>query len=221
MRTERILPTIFWFTVCVLVLTPPASAQLREINLFGGGSFTNYAPRIQSVDSFTASPSAGLFGWNASLEVKPLTHIGIVADFAGFYGKETQLLCGTIEESFGCGTDKQPFHLYTFLVGPQLSFRLSKFTLFGHGLIGAGYVKLAIPNVPTTVPGAGSVPGDGAFAAALGGGVDYRLIPWMALRVQADAVKTTFSSLPIVSYVSARAGQVNVRASIGLVFHLL
>jgi hypothetical protein len=174
MRRFKIFAKVFCFAAYVFSLVSPASAQLREINLFGGGSFTNYAPRIQSVDSFTASPSAGLFGWNASLEVKPLRHIGIVADFSGFYGTETRgLSCIDIGGTLGCGPVKQPFHLYTFLVGPQLWFRLSKFTFFGHGLIGGGYVKLAIPSVPTTVPGAGSVPGDGAFAAALGGGVDY------------------------------------------------
>jgi len=220
MRTERILPIIFWFTVCVIVLAPPASAQLREINLFGGGSFTNYAPRPQSVGSLTPPPSAGLPGWNASVEVKPFPLVGIVGDFSGFYGTETRGI-GCTGFPPGCGAVKQPIHLYTFLAGPQVSFRIGKFAPFAHLLVGGGYAKLAIPNVPTSVPGAGSVPGDGAFAAALGGGVDYQLIPRMALRVQADAVKTAFSSLPFVSYVSARAGQVNFRASIGLVFHLL
>jgi hypothetical protein len=92
---------------------------------------------------------------------------------------------------------------------------------FAHGLIGGGYVTVATPSVPASASGAVGVPGEGAFAAALGGGIDYQLIPRIALRAQADALKTTFSSLPLVSYVSARAGQVNFRASIGLVFHLL
>jgi hypothetical protein len=225
MRTERILPTIFGFTVYVIMLVPPASAHIRAINVFGGVSFTNYAPRPQSVGSLTASPSAGLPGWNASVEVKPFPHFGIVGDFSGFYGTETTGIGCTSVAFFtfplGCGVAKQPIHLYTFLVGPQVSFRLGKFTPFAHGLIGGGYVRLAIPNEPSSVPGGGSVPGDGAFAAALGGGIDYQFIPRIALRLQADALKTTFSSFPFVSYVSARAGQVNVRASIGLVFHLL
>ena len=225
MRTERILPTIFWFTVYVIVIVPPASAHIRAINVFGGVSFTNYAPRPQSVGSLTASPSAGLPGWNASVEVKPFPLVGIVGDLSGFYGTEARGIGCTSLAGFtfplGCGVTKQPIHLHTFLAGPQVSFRISKFAPFAHLLIGGGYARIAIPNVPTSVPGAGSVPGDSAFAAALGGGVDYQLIPRMALRVQADAVKTTFSSLPFVSYVSARAGQVNLRASIGLVFHLL
>jgi hypothetical protein len=218
MRRFRILAKVFCFTAYVFSLVSSASAQLREINLFGGASFTNYAPRPQSVGSLTASPSAGLPGWNASLEIKPFPLVGIVTDFSGFYGAETRGI-GCTGFPPGCGAVKQPVRLYTFLAGPQVAFRVSKFTLFAHGLIGGGYVKLAIPNVPTTVPGAGSVPGDGAFAAALGGGVDYQFIPRIASRTQADAVKTTFSSFPFVSYVSAR--QVNFRASIGLVFHLL
>lgn len=223
MRRFRILAKVFCFTAYVFSLVSPASAQLREINIFGGASFTNYAPRPQSVGSLTASPSAGLPGWNASLEVKPLPLLEIVVDFSGFYGTEARGVgCTSIAAStfpLGCGVIKQPIHLHTFLAGPQIAFRVSKFTPFARGLIGGGYVRLAIPSVPTTVPGAGSVPGDGAFAAALGGGVDYQFIPRIALRVQADAVKTTFSSLAFVSYVSAR--QVNFRASIGLVFHLL
>jgi hypothetical protein len=225
MRTERILPTIFWFTVYVIVSVPLASAHIREINIFGGVSFTNYAPRPQSVGSLTAPPSAGLPGWNALVEVKPFPHFGIVGDSSGFYGTETTGIGCTSVAFFtfplGCGIAKQPIHLYTFLAGPQVSFRLGKFTPFAHWLIGGGYVTVATPSVPASPSGAVGVPGEGAFAAALGGGVDYQLIPRMALRVQADAVKTTFSSLPFVSYVSARAGQVNVRASIGLVFHVL
>jgi hypothetical protein len=225
MRTERILPIFFGFTVCVIVLVPPASAHIREINVFGGGSFINYAPRPQSVGSLTAPPSAGLPGWNASVEVKPFPLVGIVGDFSGFYGTETTGIGCTSLAFFtfplGCGVAKQPIRLHTFLAGPQVSFRLGKFTPFAQLLIGGGYVTIAGPSGPTSASGAVGVPGDGAFAAALGGGVDYRLIPRMALRLQADAVKTTFSSLPFVSYVSARAGQVNFRASIGLVFHLL
>ena len=225
MRTERILPTILWFTVYVIVLVPPASAHIREINVFGGASFTNYAPLPRSVGSLTASPSAGLPGWNASLEVKPFRHIGIVADFSGFYGTETTGIGCTSLAFFtfplGCGVAKQPIRFHTFLAGPQVSFRLGKFTPFAHGLIGGGYVTIASPNGQTSVSGASGIPGEGAFVASLGGGVDYQFIPRIALRVQADAVKTTFSSLPLISYVSARAGQVNLRASIGLVFHLL
>ena len=227
MRGFRILAKLSCLAAYVFSVVSPASAQIRDINLFGGVSFTNYAPspRPQSVGSLTASPSAGLPGWNASLEIKPLPHIGIVADFSGFYGTETTGIGCTSVAFFtfplGCGVAKQPIHLYTFLVGPQVSFRLGKFTPFAHGLIGGGYVTVATPSVPASVSGAVGVPGEGAFAAALGGGIDYQLIPRIALRAQADALKTTFSSLPLVSYVSARAGQVNFRASIGLVFHLL
>jgi hypothetical protein len=237
----RILAKLFCFTAYVFSLASPASAKLREINLFGGASFTIYAPTPIQVPTFppgsgfvfslggatpvpVAYPSAGLGGFHASFEAKPLRLLGIVADFSESFGTETagaECVLATPHLPYVCSVKKDRIDLYTLLAGPQASFGEGKFTIFAHGLVGDGYVTAPLEKQS-----------EGRFAAALGGGVDYQLIPRMALRLQADALKTTFSAPRFLqtnpvfvgnfpSFVSVRRGQVNFGASIGLVFHLL
>jgi hypothetical protein len=200
MRAFRVSAKVFCFIASVFSFASPASAQLREVNLFGGASFTNYAP--EQVPPFPSSfnaaaagvpvtyPSAGLGGLNASFEVKPLRLLGIVADFSGFSGTETaEVVCYQPTPHFPltCGVERARMDLYTFLAGPQMSFRARRFAMFVHGLIGGGYVR-AHDITPQVDPYQFSYrPGEGAFAGALGGGVDYQFIPRVALRVQADA----------------------------------
>ena len=83
--------------------------------------------------------------------------------------------------------------LYTYMVGPTLSARTKRVTPFVHALFGGG-----------------SADGAGAFAMALGGGVDVNAGEHIAIRIiQAD-------------WMSFRSGgesvNSNVRASAGLVF---
>ena len=203
----KIARTVVPFALALFIFATPSLAQgLGKVNVFGGVSFTNYSPIPQSAGSLTPHPSSGLPGWNASLELKPIPIVGILADFSGFYGHTNLVGCVDLLGPGNCGQIKSPVLLHTFLVGPQVSFSVGRFTPFAHALIGAAHVRIG-----------GSFPGnsDTSFAGALGGGIDYRLVPRMALRLQADALETTFSD----SFKSTRAGQVNLRGSAGLVIH--
>jgi len=123
--------------------------------------------------------STGLNGWNGSLEGKVLPLLGIVADLSGVYGSHN-----TSE--------------YNVLFGPRLSFSVKKFRPFAHALIGVGHVSTGVPSTSNT-----------SFADALGGGLDYHLIPLISWRIQLDALQTRFLS----------TSQSNVRFSTGIAIH--
>jgi hypothetical protein len=89
---------------------------------------------------------------------------------------------------------------YNFLFGPELSFKIHKFRPFAHALIGAGYISASFTGVSTSSSG---------FSDALGGGIDYHLIPLISWRFQLEALQTRFFS----------TSQNNVRFSTGVVVH--
>jgi hypothetical protein len=106
-----------------------------------------------------------LNGWEGSLEGKVLPWVGIVADISGHYGSDADA------------------RLYTVLFGPRVSVSVGKITPFAHALFGVGHENLNAVSVSDT-----------SFATALGGGVDYKLVPAVGWRFQGDFVQTRFFS---------------------------
>jgi outer membrane protein with beta-barrel domain len=106
-----------------------------------------------------------LNGWEGSLEGKVLPWVGIVADVSGHYGSDADA------------------SVYTFLFGPRVAVSVGKLTPFAHALFGAGHESLNAVSASDT-----------SFATALGGGVDYKLIPAVGWRFQGDFVQTRFFS---------------------------
>ena len=173
-------------TVCTLLLfAGAASSQVPSGNVFVGYSYYNA--------DLSSLGRSSLNGWNGSLEGKVLPWVGIVADFSGHYGSEnvprgclTPGLCPNISINI---------HEFDFLFGPRVSVTVGKIRPFGEALFGGGHIS---------TNGAGS---DTSFVTALGGGIDYHLIPLVALRVEGDYVQTRFFSTT----------QNNVRLSTGIV----
>jgi hypothetical protein len=174
------------FLISLLFLLLPLSAYAQGGNVFLGYSYLNA--------NSPAGDRANLNGWNGSLEGKVFPHIGIVADFSGHYGTQTFFPCS--------GVDCFPFSLsarqHTFLFGPRVSASFGKIRPFAHYLVGAGHISV------TDTGGS-----DTSLAQAIGGGVDYKLIPLIALRLQGDFLHTRFFD----------AKQNNFRLSTGIVLH--
>lgn len=85
-------------------------------------------------------------------------------------------------------------HEYNMLFGPRVSFSIGKLRPFAEAMVGVGHVS-----------GAGS---DTSFATALGGGLDYRIVRPIALRLEGDYVQTRFFG----------STQNNARLAVGVVF---
>lgn len=175
------------FVVCVLA--GAAMAQLPSGNVFFGYSYAHGnvgAPAlVPDAGGIVTSGSNDLNGWNASAEMKFLPLIGLVADFSGHYGSQTVTsVCGFIAP---CVPVQEPMDitLYHFLVGPQLSFSIGRVRPFAHALFGAGHLSESTKAQPFAAT-------DTAFAYALGGGIDYRLLGPLRWRVQGDLLNDRF-----------------------------
>jgi len=120
-----------------------------------------------------------LNGWEASVEGKVVPHLGIVADVSQTYGTLTNQVI-----AFPFGVDEHN-QVTSYLVGPRVSFGAGKFRPFVHVLIGAAHLH-------ESVSGVGFVNAETDFADALGGGLDYHLIPRVSWRLQLDDLQTHF-----------------------------
>jgi opacity protein-like surface antigen len=172
--------------VCGLfLLASAANGQVPSGNVFVGYSYYNA--------DLSSLGRSNLNGWNGSLEGKLLPWVGIVADLSGHYGSENGP-----SNCLGpgpCPNVSIKVHELDFLFGPRVSVSVGKIRPFAEALFGGGHVS---------TKGSGS---DTSFATALGGGIDYHLIPLVAWRLEGDYVQTRFFSTT----------QSNVRLSTGIV----
>ncbi|HSS99317.1 MAG TPA: outer membrane beta-barrel protein [Terriglobales bacterium] len=148
----------------------------------GSNVFLGYS--YLNADSL-AGNRANLNGWNGSLEGKIFPFVGIVADLSGHYG----------EQDFGTFTANT--HQHTFVFGPRVSVSVGKIRPFAHYLVGAGHISVNSGGADTS------------FAQAIGGGLDYKLIPLIAWRFQGDFLRTRYFDTK----------QDNFRFSTGVVLH--
>ena len=159
---------------CLVLLSTLAAGQVPTAgNVFFGYSY--YHTDLSTIDK------ANTNGWQASLEGKFLPWVGIVADFGSHYGSQNfPVFCEAI---IGCSpVVNANVHEYNILFGPRVSVSVGRFRPFAEGMIGAGHVT------------AKGIASDTSFASALGGGIDYKLIPAVAWRFQGDFVNTRFFS---------------------------
>jgi len=172
------------FVFTLFLLTSALNAQiLPKGNVFVGYSF-NRAGTSQP-GAFNTDRS-NLNGWEGSLEGKFLPFLGIVADVSGHYGSTTfaaPIDCTLAQPP--CSPIHQNVKEYNFLLGPRVSVSVGKVRPFAHALFGAGHINLN---------GSGTSNSDTSFATAIGGGIDYHLLPLLGWRVQGDYLQTRFFS---------------------------
>lgn len=153
--------------VSLLVLSSLASAQVPKGNIFFGYSYGNA--------DLNSNDRSNLNGWIGSLEGKIFPFVGLVTELNGLYGSN----------NFPSST--QTFHVnaheYNFLFGPRVSFSVGRVRPFAHGLVGAGHVSISTTGYSAS---------DTSFATALGGGLDFKLIPVVSWRFQGDFLQTRF-----------------------------
>jgi len=180
------------------LLSALSHAQLPSGNVFVGYSYL-------SADLGSSSRTS-LNGWNASVEGKVLPFIGLVGDFSGHYGSANFVSSGICTVAPGAlpggciATTSGSVSEHNFLFGPRASVTLGKFRPFVHALIGGAHLSASASGFSNS---------SNSFADALGGGIDYHLVPLISWRIQADALQTRFSS----------GTQNNVRISTGIVVH--
>jgi opacity protein-like surface antigen len=144
-----------------------------------GYAFFGYSLNHGRVDP--ATDSRTLNGWEASVEFRMLPHVGLVADFGQQFGHVTFFpnpFLGIAPFNIDVRTEQ-------YLFGPRASFRVGPVRPFVHFLVGAGHVRERNRFV-------GFEDSDTSFAYTVGGGVDYRLVGPLNVRVQLESLNTNF-----------------------------
>lgn len=211
---SKLLPLLFkFFALAAFVASMAVSSQAQDkVELFGGysyfrasieeGQFGPLGPATPCPPNCGTPPhiaqNTNLNGWEFSGQYKLLPFFGGVVDFNGTYGK-----------LHGAGTRE-----HTYLIGPQLSlpFKISPFAhaLFGIAKESQDPLFVAIPVTPSGNGGFFSLGSDTSWASAVGGGLDWHVAPFVAVRVfQVDYVHTHLHS----------ASQNQPRVSAGVIFH--
>ena len=180
------------FAVVLLVCGVSARAQSSypKAEIFGGYSYLN----VEGDEGIAIFDRQHLHGIGFSLAGNLSRKIGITGDFS--YNVKNNIEVGPF------GVDLNAFY---FLIGPRLSWRGEKATVFGHAL--AGGVRLK-----THVKGFGA-DRETDFAMGFGGGVDVRVNKMIAIRAfQGDYLPTrvdaAFGGLKWAHHFRAQAGVV-------------
>ncbi len=170
---------IVFVALAMVVFAGLANAQVPTSgNIYLGYSFEN--TDWSGLNSTLKRPN--LHGWEGSLEGKVFPHVGIVTDFSQHYGSQR----------FTQFTPNGPLatnvtgHGWEILFGPRLSIPVGNFTPFAEAMFGVGHISNGGSGLPSTT--------NTSFATALGGGIDFKLIRPLAVRVEGDYLQTRFYS---------------------------
>jgi hypothetical protein len=154
-------------------------------------------------------------GWQVAGVYNVVPAVGIEAQVNGFY-KGLHLPSGIpIISSLNLGN----LNVYTATFGPQVKFPHGKVEPYLHGLVGFAHGSVSTGGILSFLP----IPTDlssfnkTTFAADLGGGIDYMVIPHIGLRGEVAYVYTRFP-LSDIGLASSNS-QNNLKAMVGLAFH--
>lgn len=203
--SSKLLPLPFkFFALAAFVAGVAVSSKAQDkVELFGGYSYFRASIDVGQTGPLgpgTPCPpncgtpphvaqNANLNGWEFSGQYKFLPFLGGVVDFNGTYGK----------------LDSASVREHTYLVGPQVSLPL-KFSPFAHALF--GFAKES--QDPFLSGGFNSLGSSTSWASAVGGGLDWSVAPFVAVRAfQLDYIRTHLHG----------TAQNQPRASVGIVFH--
>ena len=184
-------------TFTALVFSTIASAQLPS----GGDAFFAYSyvhgQTFSNSRTVQASGGgAGMSGWETSVEGKYLPWLGVVADLDWHYGGRRTTGCVLFG---GCNTFRLNASRDTLLFGPRASITRGKYRPFVEFLLGVGHQSDKGGSISNS---------DLTMATGFGVGVDYTLLPAVALRGQFHDIHTSFFG----------KSQYDPRFSFGIVF---
>lgn len=153
-------------------------------------------------------------GWHASLDGTANNWVSAVFDFSGYYSSP-KINVG-LPASLPINSSE-----YLYLFGPRFTYRKwERLTPFAESLFGVSDFRFTASSVGLT-----NAVSSTAFAAAIGGGADYTVKSWLAIRlIEADYVLTRSRELGVdpttgqIGFTGQRRTQNNARASVGVVF---
>jgi len=186
----------------LLLASLSASAQDNsKVDVFGGYSYLMYRPDVSTPGAPSSVNFNGVVG---SVAVNLNSWIGGVGEFAGYHA-------GTITAN-GAPIPGASINAMTYLFGPKIFKSTGKITPFAQALFGG------VHDTPSGF-GANEL-SQGAFAMALGGGLDWNAGHHFAVRLaQIEYLMTRFNNTTLGGIGAAGTGMQNsFRYSAGVVF---
>jgi len=199
MKMNRVLVVVATVALLGLSAMSVQAQDMSKITLFGGysaldsGFGTDFYGR-QTLQGYTLQGTANLND-----------HVGITADFSGHNGSEV------ISNCTDCTPGKQLQDVYFFTFGPTLTQNVGKVNIFAHFLAGGVHSHVSCTDCED--------PTNTAFAAIVGGGVDYNASRHWGLRlIQMDFAFAHATQYCTGCY-SYQYSANNLRVSAGITFH--
>jgi opacity protein-like surface antigen len=208
--------------LCLLFAGVAAAQDTPTVELFGGYTFihvnvgnatiqTDTPVVLRSAFGTSLAPTdphvtSNLQGGSGSLAFNVNKWFGLAGDFGG--SKISSI------NASGFPSVNVDSTLFTYLFGPRFSYRGNKtVTPFAQLLVGGAHIT------DVTSAGVTIAKGENAFAMAVGGGLDWNVNKYFAVRVgQVEYLMTRFTN-PL-SLTGATGTQNNVRVSAGIVLRL-
>ena len=168
-----------WALLCgaALLFAGITSAQESpKAEVFGGYSY---------VRASALNTSLNFNGGGGSFSYNPTSWLGLVADFGGNHWT-------------GSGVD---LNVITYLFGPKIAFRRGRWTPFVQTLYGGAHASGSLINLAPSARVRPQIPSptsasENAFAATMGGGLDWNATPHIGIRLaQAEFLITRFTCL--------------------------
>ena len=126
------------------------------------------------------SNTGNLNGWEVSAERRFTPNFAFVGDLSTQYGT---LQMPVIHIFGGTGTTPSTTRVESLMFGPRVSVTVGRIRPFATALVGVGHLHEDALDYAY---------GETCVADAIGGGVDYKLIPLLSWRVQGDWLQTRF-----------------------------
>jgi opacity protein-like surface antigen len=192
--------------VLLLLSAPSVFAQeAPQYEAFAGASYAR--------EDLTDIKFINGLGWHASADGTATDWLSAVFDFSGYYSSPKINVGLPAPIPIDSST-------YLYLFGPRFTYRgWQRLTPFAEGLLGVANSKFTASSVGLT-----NAVSSTAFAAALGGGLDYAVSSRFAIRLfEVDYVATRFREIMVdpstgqVNFSGQRRTQNNTRASVGFV----
>jgi hypothetical protein len=199
-RILKFLALVFLF------LAPVARAQeTPQYEVFIGPSYAR--------QDLTNIKFINGIGWHASVDGTATNWLSAVFDFSGYYGSPKINVGLPSPIPINSST-------YLYVFGPRFTYRRwQRLTPYVEGLVGVANFRFTASSVGLT-----NAISSTTFAGAFGGGADFAVNNWLALRlIEADYVVTRFREISVdpttgqVDFSGQRRTQNNARASAGFV----
>jgi hypothetical protein len=201
MRKALGLSLLFLFSTSIV-----KAQEIPKYQVFVGPSYAR--------EDLTDIKNINGIGWHASVDGTANNWVSAVFDFSGYYSSP-KISVGLPAPLPINSSD------YLYLFGPRFTYRKwERLTPFAESLFGVSDFRFTASSVGLT-----NTISSTAFAAAIGGGADYTVKSWLAIRlIEADYVLTRSRELGVdpatgqIGFTGQRRTQNNARASVGVVF---